>query len=172
LDDFTKHSKIKESLFHRTTPEGAKAIRENGPDVDMTSERSVFGNGFYMSTQPLEQYGEDEVRAAVKAENPFEGDVTEVDAKTSELMDKIKKQPAPEIEVAPGVKINVWTGEAVRGALRQAWLDEGYDAVRVKSGAGGENDVVVILDPATLGILDKDADLSEVRTNPFSGLKK
>jgi hypothetical protein len=56
----------------------ARAIVENGVDLDEASADARWGRAFYSSTVPAPQYGEAEVTVAIRLLNPLEVAPTEI----------------------------------------------------------------------------------------------
>lgn len=56
---------------HWTTVESARRIREEGVRIKQTSIDSKWGQGFYTSTRPRPEYGEEGVRVAIRLLNPL-----------------------------------------------------------------------------------------------------
>ena len=93
--------------IHRTTEASARSIISDGVSMAKTSKTGAYGQGFYTSESALLDYGEGEVRLAIRSKNPLQGRVPDIFDKMNEL------------------GVDSAGGEATRKAL----LDAGYDSI-------------------------------------------
>lgn len=64
-------SVVKLTTVHRTTAESAAAILRDGVRIDQSAVDVRFGFGFYTTTHPHPQYGNANVRVAIRLQHPF-----------------------------------------------------------------------------------------------------
>ena len=64
-------SAVQVITVHRTDPASARAIVEDGVDIDRTDPYAAWGRGFYSSTRPVPQYGEAGVTVAIRLTRPL-----------------------------------------------------------------------------------------------------
>jgi hypothetical protein len=60
-----------QATVHVTTAEHGRRLRDEGVDVERSAVDTSWGRGFYSSTIPDRQYGDTEVRVAVRLLRPL-----------------------------------------------------------------------------------------------------
>ena len=101
---------------HRTTPEAAQSIREEGFRVERAEPDARFGRGFYSSTRPQPEFGTASVSVAVRLVNPL--------------------GPLPLLDIEDAILALQMEFGTVD--IREVLLEAGYDGVIVRWGPGDD----------------------------------
>ncbi|RMH02362.1 MAG: NUDIX domain-containing protein, partial [Chloroflexi bacterium] len=151
--EWVKDSAIPEFVYTRKKKHVVDSILQNGFDFTKGKANTWQTSGIYTSdVEPPELYGPVLMRLAIRAKNPFVGTVKEVEDKVNELKATIVP---PKIVTPDGKTLDVrafLTPADELNALRQAWLDAGYDAI-IQTNENGSK-IVVGIDPTKIRIID------------------
>jgi hypothetical protein len=113
VDAWLADSAVKVVTVHRTDPDSARDIMEHGVDLTKGDRDAAWGWGFYSSTIGAAQYGEAEVRVAMRLTHPL---VLPDTVRGAEIVDDLMARTGTD-------------------DLRLAVLDAGYDGIVLHFGA-------------------------------------
>lgn len=104
VEEYTRFSREKRVLIHRTYAPAKADILANG--IDLARANGVYGQGLYTSTRPEKSYGPEAVEVAIDARNPLVGPSPELYARWREWtrsepgLDPERLEPAKLIALA------------------------------------------------------------------------
>lgn len=138
VGEFLAESQVKDLVVHRTSFQAARSITKGGVDLSKTASRSTFGEGFYTSEQAVTFYGEEQLNIAIRTLKPFRGTAQQMDDKIASFA-----LQAPEKKIGD-ITVRFWDTGEQQHAIRQAFLDEGFDSLIVEQ--SGNNIIVGIVE--------------------------
>ncbi|KKN31211.1 hypothetical protein LCGC14_0826340 [marine sediment metagenome] len=137
VNQFLANSQVTKPVVHRTSTSAARSIRKGGVDFSKTAPRSTFGEGFYTSEEAITFYGDEQLSIAIRSQKPFRGTAQQMDDKITSFA---LEAPEKTVETVTGeVRVAFWESGEQQRAIRQAFLDEGFDSLIVESG----NDIII-----------------------------
>jgi hypothetical protein len=131
VDAWLADSVNKVVTYHRTTSAAAQDILEHGVESSR-SRIGAYGQGFYTATSPVGQFGDTNLRVAVRTGSPLLGEIADIERVVDPLV----------------FRLSGGTGRLtvpVASALRREFQELGYDSIIVRDAGGDGIDYVIAL---------------------------